>query len=509
MQAGRTTRTKATGLGTRTKMAIALPLAAAAGTHLAVAPAHFREATILGVFFVTTAIVQLAQAFLIGTIPTRRVLASIASVNLVVAGVWVVSRTTGLPFGPDANQPEGIGIIDSLSTAFEIIAAAISIAAMSRASSRGRVIMSRAALFSILTTLFLSTGLANANPNAHGHGHGSLEIGVPGALSGAAADHLHALNVAGEVDPGRAPSRKPSTPLDGAVIHTGKDPVALVAGPGAIWVVNRNDATVSRIATATRAVTTTTVAKQPSAITYGYGFIWVAGYGTDTVQRLDPATGKKVGAPIRVGSGPVAISSGASGIWVATVAEGAVQRIDPRTLRAGKPIPVGYGPTALAVDANGVWVTNTLDRTVVRVDARTLRVSRPIVVPAGNIGIVQGFGKIWVASATAGTVTPIDPRTQKAGTPIRVDNISFPGYGPTAVAILDGRVWVANNHDKTIVSVDPVTGKTGKILFFDNKIASYVGGVQMIANGGSLWVTDFDAGTVVQVSPQTLQGARA
>jgi hypothetical protein len=40
--------------------------------------------------------------------------------NALIAVTWVISRTTGLPFGPGAGEPEPVGIADVVSTAFEL-----------------------------------------------------------------------------------------------------------------------------------------------------------------------------------------------------------------------------------------------------------------------------------------------------------------------------------------------------------------------------------------------------
>ena len=47
------------------------------------------------------------------------------AVNAGVVAIWVVSRTTGLPFGPEPGTPEAIGVPDVTATGFELVIAAI------------------------------------------------------------------------------------------------------------------------------------------------------------------------------------------------------------------------------------------------------------------------------------------------------------------------------------------------------------------------------------------------
>ena len=85
---------------------------AAAGSalvHFAVAPEHFAEWWGFGLFFVLCAEVQLGWALLLGRIRGNRMLAVGLVGSLFLVAVWAVSRTTGLPFGPEPGVPEEIG----------------------------------------------------------------------------------------------------------------------------------------------------------------------------------------------------------------------------------------------------------------------------------------------------------------------------------------------------------------------------------------------------------------
>lgn len=72
----------------------------AAGIHAYVAPEHLREWWLYGVFFVGVTAVQLALAWLLARGPSVTVLLAGIWGTAGLIGIYVVSRTTGLPFTP-------------------------------------------------------------------------------------------------------------------------------------------------------------------------------------------------------------------------------------------------------------------------------------------------------------------------------------------------------------------------------------------------------------------------
>ncbi len=102
-------------------MALASLSAGAATIHFLVAPEHFRDDFSSGLFFVVVATLQLAWGAAIIARDSRTLYAGGAAGNAIVLVVWAVSRTIGLPFGPEAGTPEPVGLIDGLATAYEAI----------------------------------------------------------------------------------------------------------------------------------------------------------------------------------------------------------------------------------------------------------------------------------------------------------------------------------------------------------------------------------------------------
>jgi hypothetical protein len=95
---------------------------AAAAVHLCVARLHFDEYWLFGVGFVVSGVLQLAWAAAIWVRnDDRRLLIAGLVGQLGIALVWVVSRTVGLPYGPNAGEPESIGPLDAQCTFDELL----------------------------------------------------------------------------------------------------------------------------------------------------------------------------------------------------------------------------------------------------------------------------------------------------------------------------------------------------------------------------------------------------
>lgn len=93
--------------------------AAAAGVHAAVAPAHFGEGAIFGLFFVGAALLQMVWSLLMVLRPTRTLLVAGVVGNVAVLALWLVTRTVGLPGLLAA--PEAVGVWDVICGAFEAV----------------------------------------------------------------------------------------------------------------------------------------------------------------------------------------------------------------------------------------------------------------------------------------------------------------------------------------------------------------------------------------------------
>lgn len=147
-------------------------------------------------------------------------------------------------------------------------------------------------------------------------------------------------------------------PRSGKVIKripVGRDPAAMAAGLGSVWVASPLDDEVSRI-DPTDAMTPILVGHGPSGIAVGAGAIWVTDRYDDTVTRIDPGT-NSVYTTIPVGSSPEGIAFAGGAVWVADSHDGTIKRIDPATNKVVHTIHVDGEPTALASVDGRVWAT--------------------------------------------------------------------------------------------------------------------------------------------------------
>lgn len=155
--------------------------AGAALIHLAAAPMHWGHWVLSALFFVAVAVFQAGWAYLAWTRPTTAVLGAGIAVNLAVAVLWVVSRTDGVPFGPNAGRPEaveGAGICALLLECYVVMGAGW---ALIRASQAEQVSGVRTALVLLgangVVAVAVALGLTSA---LHGHHHHGVTEAQPG-----------------------------------------------------------------------------------------------------------------------------------------------------------------------------------------------------------------------------------------------------------------------------------------------------------------------------------------
>ena len=111
----------------RTQVAGLLMAAASLGAgviHAAVVPEHLEETWLFGGFFIACAVFQIVWAVVVVGSPSPGVYRLGIVANGAMVAIWAVSRTTGLPVGPDpgCRRPSARSICSPPGSKFVLIA---------------------------------------------------------------------------------------------------------------------------------------------------------------------------------------------------------------------------------------------------------------------------------------------------------------------------------------------------------------------------------------------------
>jgi branched-chain amino acid transport system substrate-binding protein len=267
-------------------------------------------------------------------------------------------------------------------------------------------------------------------------------------------------------------------PAGGVLSYTqvGASPSNVAVGEGAVWVLNADDQTVSRIDPETRQVDKTFGTGQtPTDIAVGEGAVWVGNAParaahaqtqdisyTASVSRIDPQSSVVTRTlrlpvsrtpdypPFGVLPGVSQLAVGDGVIW-AINPDFTVSRIDAATGGLVANVPVRAGG-AIAAGREGVWVVGDTAVSVTRIDPRTNRPGQTVEVGASFLSdIALGAGSVWVSAPDDGVVWRIEPRPKAITRTIPV------GQGAATISFANGALWVANFLDDTVSRIDPAT----------------------------------------------------
>lgn len=157
--------------GLRLRLAAACFTVGPAIVHFAVAPAHLVIYWPYGVFFLFVGLGQLGLAAALVASPSSKVLLGGSVGTLAVIGIWLASRTLGLPISPGARLPEPIGLPDLATSFMEFIAVVLMLLADSRLDMHGTRTLPGASpglITAAAATLVLTT-VALAGAGSVGH----------------------------------------------------------------------------------------------------------------------------------------------------------------------------------------------------------------------------------------------------------------------------------------------------------------------------------------------------
>lgn len=160
--------------------------AGAAAIHFGVISEHVDEYWLFGLFFFVSGVAQLGWAIIVVLRPLKPFIALGVVGNAGIIGLWIVSRTAGIPFGPDRGVPEAVGVADVIASALEGLLVASTVWYLARpghhagrSGSRTRV---RVATLAITATV--AVALIAHDPSTHHHEAGVTRAFETPALAG-------------------------------------------------------------------------------------------------------------------------------------------------------------------------------------------------------------------------------------------------------------------------------------------------------------------------------------
>jgi YVTN family beta-propeller protein len=282
-------------------------------------------------------------------------------------------------------------------------------------------------------------------------------------------------------------------------LRLGSSPSNVTTGDGAVWVLDGDDLTISKVDPKTRAISRTFSSGQiPTDLAVGNGAIWVGNgvstSGSEQVGKVFAASVSRIsdqGNTVRTRlPGPRSLSfakfafripgvaqlaAGRSGVW-AINPDGSVSEFDART---GKVAGVARGlmANAIAVGDLGVWAIDN-SNALVRIDSRTREVKTRVTPAVSSlIGIAVGAGSVWATDPFDGTVWRVTLEPQPVTRTVSV------GLGVTGIAVGDGQVWVSNFFDGTVSQIDPHSDAVVKTVPVRGTPRA------LAVGGGATWLT--------------------
>jgi virginiamycin B lyase len=204
-----------------------------------------------------------------------------------------------------------------------------------------------------------------------------------------------------------------------ARIPVGDTSYQALATPGAIWVSNRNGASLTRVDPHTDRVTLTLPlpGTLPGGMAYTAGTLWIGDDDSASSQlmRLDLATRKVT--RVRAGTRPAYLTAAAGKVWVSNQVDGTVSRIDPATGKVDATVPAGTSPVNLGTldgPRPEVWVPDDQGNQLTRIDATTAKVVQTL--PTGDGSgpaiVAAVAGDVWVSMFEAGEVWQVHPQAR-------------------------------------------------------------------------------------------------
>lgn len=102
------------------QLTLAALSALAAGIHAWVVPEHYEEYTLFGVFFAVVAVAQVGWALAVVRAPSPLLVTAGVALSAGLLVLWLLSRTVGLPIGPEPWEAEPAALLDAVAGVAEL-----------------------------------------------------------------------------------------------------------------------------------------------------------------------------------------------------------------------------------------------------------------------------------------------------------------------------------------------------------------------------------------------------
>ena len=281
-----------------------------------------------------------------------------------------------------------------------------------------------------------------------------------------------------------------------AEVPLGGTPSSVSATAHAVWVLNADDQTITRVDARTKRRAVFAVGATPTDLAAGQRDLWVGsgvagpeqiGVGASHLLRVDVESRtvrRRIGLPPARAEGatgaPGQLAVAAGAVW-AINGGGELARVDPRSGRVTARLR-RLRIRAVSGDAGSVWAIDADSPTAVRLEPRSAAIRARVKLATAQLDAVAvGAGAVWLTDSYAGTLWRIDPGARPITRTIAV------GHGADGVAVGARSVWVTNSLRGTLVRVDPRRNRIVATVPVGNTprdVAVGAGGVWVALAGG-------------------------
>ena len=171
----------------------------AAAIHFSAVREHWQQWPLAGIFFAVVGILQVAWGAAVLHRPNWILLALGAAAQLQVVVVWIISRTSGMPFGPQAHVAEAVGTADVVCSVMEVLAAVGAGVLLSPGVTRRFVPRAQAVTVAGVAAMVtaLATSLALLPATGGGHTHVRVSGDIPSGWTAGCSHHSGGGHAAG------------------------------------------------------------------------------------------------------------------------------------------------------------------------------------------------------------------------------------------------------------------------------------------------------------------------